>query len=959
MIDRSLLSCVIRTIEYSTYASIVLFALSIQAISLTIDDNIDLNANDLHHISIDSELNLPDILSKILASILATNGQATAKVYVPRSIQRIKDTEKVAFVKSVDLEIPESRITEALKDVGLDVVDVIRLTNKVKSIPTKTIKIAFNDPQNRNTFIRTRLQVDSIHFEAKAAMQNTKPVQCYICLKYNHVAKYCKTKQQICARCGENHRIDQCTAATSDAMKCCNCKGSHLATSNECATYKEQEKRMHNLVNQYSSINKPTTTAPAKHDITEFPLLPIISQRQQEYLHNELFDEIINVLSNKMEKIIEETTSDLNATLHHMRSVKANARGRQLQELFKEGFIGGVDDDTPTFEKNDYEVKLDWLLGSQPLLSFTLNVETHPPIGTSCGHKPLTFDISIGAEPKPASPRMSFNFKAAKWSKFRSKLDQQLMLWNNDRHLDSALDVEEYTSFITNSILVATQEVIPLFKQTNTRPMISEVTKRTAAIEIENVLSRPFNLKSGTPQGSPLSPLLYIIYTADSMNGIPTHTEHGLFADDTALWTSGNTMTILNTSAYPAGLLRMSAGTLSIYLRMFLNNGLPVLRPQSIAAMRTIVGGGVIPSYDPQWSNKSMELPPSQEFGLSWYWETMKDGRRYIGHSGALPGMSHLMLVNEKNTLVNMNFIPPNTKLIAEALGDISQLPRDMQMAVTNKLHESFQPVPIPNHGDWLRYHEEKGQTLKAFEQTTSKAVPHSTFNTIYIQPVGSFNHPRAAPLNVIIQFARIFFAGCEVELLPTIDFSKDMKYRENHGIKQYRTDGFYNYLSQTRYFRDTSRELLCVAVTMTDIYPDESWNFVYGEARVKDGLGVYSFARLDPLFSESSQILLSVPLTKEERIVMLRRCIKILLHELGHLFGLNHCIYFICLMNGANNQIEMDRQTLYLCPVCLRKLYSTLYFDVRHMYENFVYLCEIYGLEEERLWYRKRLNCI
>ncbi|CAF0998402.1 unnamed protein product [Rotaria sordida] len=396
-----------------------------------------------------------------------------------------------------------------------------------------------------------------MHFEAKAAMQNTKPVQCYICLKYNHVAKYCKTKQQICARCGDNHRIDQCTAA-SDAMKCCNCKGSHLATSNECATYKEQEQRMHNLVNQYSSTNKPTTTAPAIHDINEFPLLPNISQRQQEYLHNELFDEIINVLSSKMEKIIEETTSrndrvgklgggvllavkqhikcrevlnktsqmneiiaievetqlfksiliasiyvpptakmdlnifqelyninnnciivgDLNATLHHMGSAKGNARGRQLQELFKEGFIEGVDDDTPTFEKNDYEVKLDWLLGSQPLLSFTSNIETHPPIGTSCGHKPLTFDISIGAEPKPASPRMSFNFKAAKWSKFRSKLDQQLMLWNNDRRLDSALDIEEYTSFITNSILVATQEAVPLSKQTNTRPMISEVTKR-------------------------------------------------------------------------------------------------------------------------------------------------------------------------------------------------------------------------------------------------------------------------------------------------------------------------------------------------------------------------------------------------------------------------------------------------------------------------------------------------
>ncbi|CAF4128989.1 unnamed protein product, partial [Rotaria sordida] len=579
-----------------------------------------------------------------LTPILATNGQATAKIYVPRSIQRIKDTEKVAFVKNVDIEIPESRITEALKDVGLDAIDVVRLTNKVKNFPTRTIKITFIDPQNRNTFVHTGLQVDSMHFIAEPANQNTKPVQCYICLKYNHVAKYCKTKQQICARCGENHRIDQCTAA-SHALKCCNCKGSHLATSIECATFKEQAKRIQNLVYQYSSTSKPITTAPAIHDLNEFPSLPNIFQRQQDHLHHKLFDEIINALSSKMEKIIEETTSrlfkklqqkikkieksigthdnnqedastvsdsdsneegqvvkhiknkqkqntqtsktttssidtsskptttsnttsskppqkqkeaskndrvgklgggvllavkqhikcrevlnktsqmneiiaievetqlfksiliasiyvpptakmdlnifqelynissnciivgDLNATLHHMGSAKANARGRQLQELFKEGFIEGVDNDTPTFEKNDYEVKLDWLLGSQPLLSFTSNVETHPPIGTSCGHKPLTFDISIGAEPKPASPRMSFNFKAAKWSKFRSKLDQQLMLWNNDRRLDSALDIEEYTSFITNSILVATQEAVPLSKQTNTRPMISEVTK--------------------------------------------------------------------------------------------------------------------------------------------------------------------------------------------------------------------------------------------------------------------------------------------------------------------------------------------------------------------------------------------------------------------------------------------------------------------------------------------------
>ncbi|CAF4683875.1 unnamed protein product [Rotaria sp. Silwood2] len=115
-----------------------------------------------------------------------------------------------------------------------------------------------------------------MHFNAEAASQNSKPVQCYICLQYNHVAKYCKTKQQVCSQCGDNHRIELCTAA-NDAIKCCNCKGNHLATSNDCPNYKEQHKRMLILINQYSSTSKPTVTAPAIHDVNEFPSLPVES----------------------------------------------------------------------------------------------------------------------------------------------------------------------------------------------------------------------------------------------------------------------------------------------------------------------------------------------------------------------------------------------------------------------------------------------------------------------------------------------------------------------------------------------------------------------------------------------------------------------------------------------------------------------------------------------------------
>ncbi|CAF1196430.1 unnamed protein product [Rotaria magnacalcarata] len=114
----------------------------------------------------------------------------------------------------------------------------------------------------------------------------------------------------MCAECGDNHRIEQCTAA-NDAIKCNNCKGKHLATADDCPNFLELEKRMLNLINQYSSTSSPTTTTPLLHDSNEFPSLPNMYQRQQGLLNNDILDELINLLTSKMEKIIEETTKQL------------------------------------------------------------------------------------------------------------------------------------------------------------------------------------------------------------------------------------------------------------------------------------------------------------------------------------------------------------------------------------------------------------------------------------------------------------------------------------------------------------------------------------------------------------------------------------------------------------------------------------------------------------------------
>ena len=58
---------------------------------------------------------------------------------------------------------------------------------------------------------------------------------------------------------------------------------------------------------------------------------------------------------------------------------------------------------------------------------------------------------------------------------------------------------------------------------------------RTFCVRIGLDHSAKYAITGGVPQGSPLSPLLYLLFTADLPRVIPSHTDKGVFADDLAL----------------------------------------------------------------------------------------------------------------------------------------------------------------------------------------------------------------------------------------------------------------------------------------------------------------------------------------------------------------------------------------------------------------------------------------
>ena len=236
---------------------------------------------------------------------------------------------------------------------------------------------------------------------------------------------------------------------------------------------------------------------------------------------------------------------------------------------------------------------------------------------------------------------------------------------------------------------------------------------------------------------------------------------------------------------------------------------------------------------------------------------------------------------------------PPPTreeKLRAEALPE-----------VLTPLLKIAQPKLPSGPADWLSEHPEDGQSLAQHKVDCTPVVGR----TVYLVPTSELESNPAA-LEVLSTLETLLAAHFQlpVKRLPSLSARVAGKTERKRDFgPQWLTGDILEALMKVR----PADAAAVMAITTVDLYPDPEWNFVFGEATYEERVGVMSVARSGDLSTE--------------RVLVLERSYATAMHEVGHMFQLQHCVAWECPMNGCNHQEEADSRPIEPCPHCLAKL--------------------------------------
>jgi archaemetzincin len=252
----------------------------------------------------------------------------------------------------------------------------------------------------------------------------------------------------------------------------------------------------------------------------------------------------------------------------------------------------------------------------------------------------------------------------------------------------------------------------------------------------------------------------------------------------------------------------------------------------------------------------------------------------------------------------------------------------DSYPEIEDRLRPLAAILPAPQPGDWLAEHKEKGQTFREYLSAHPVRRDHE-LNTLYLCEVGEFTEAQQQILRLTQEYLGLFF-DVPVQVRRRISVA-DIPADARRTHPDWGDDQILSTYVLRRLLEPDRPDnaLAYLALTASDLWPGKGWNFVFGQANLRQRVGVWSIYRNgDPTDA-----------------ACLRRTLMTASHETGHILTLKHCTTYHCLMNGSNHQEERDGRPLHPCPVCLRKLLWNLQCEAVPYLRRLATFCDGHGL--------------
>lgn len=133
-------------------------------------------------------------------------------------------------ISGVPLNVSMRELMENLKVREGSVKSVKRMTRGVEKIETETVLVEFGKKE-----IPKEVYCGFVRYNVREYIP--KPMRCFNCQEFGHVAKVCKGKRK-CARCGGDHEYGKCGEGVNP--KCSNCGGNHSVAYWGCEVLKKE-----------------------------------------------------------------------------------------------------------------------------------------------------------------------------------------------------------------------------------------------------------------------------------------------------------------------------------------------------------------------------------------------------------------------------------------------------------------------------------------------------------------------------------------------------------------------------------------------------------------------------------------------------------------------------------------------------------------------------------------------